>query len=87
MSWCPVCKSEWCPGCWEPEEETLPDSLDARDATRRPPVQLDPRWVLLMRRRLDRFRETGRVDWFRLSLLEKIASQTQIERISHVSHP
>lgn len=74
MSWCAACKDEWCPGCWEPEEEPLQDSLDARDATRTPPAMLDPRWVLLMRRRLDRFRETGVVDWFRLSLLEKISS-------------
>ncbi|HLP30285.1 MAG TPA: hypothetical protein VK465_06995 [Fibrobacteria bacterium] len=55
---------------WDPELESLeatPEGRewmpDGRDATKAPPAYLNPRWILRMRRRLDHFRNTGRVDW------------------------
>jgi hypothetical protein len=38
---------------------------DARDATKEPPAYLDPRWVLMMRKRLREFQETGRMEWYK----------------------
>jgi hypothetical protein len=38
---------------------------DQRDATKEPPAYLDPRWVLMMRKRLREFQETGRMEWYK----------------------
>jgi hypothetical protein len=38
---------------------------DARDATKEPPAYLDPRWILMMRKRLREFQETGRMEWYK----------------------
>lgn len=58
MAWsCDTCGDSYCDGCG-PE-----DTGDSRDFTPNPPAMLDPHWVLTMRRRIQRFRETGIVDW------------------------
>ena len=40
-------------------------TLDARDATKEPPAYLDIPWILLMRKRLKEFQETGRMEWYK----------------------
>lgn len=84
---CDVCGDHYCPGCEtddpyaeeraeaEAEAEDLRTSaasLDARDATKKPPAYLNPYWVLRMRRRLERFKISGSVDWFPSTLSQPI---------------
>lgn len=53
---CSVCKDRDCKGC--EEEDYAPEGRPGR-----PPVLLQPLAVLRMRRQLERYKETGVVDW------------------------
>jgi hypothetical protein len=40
-------------------------TYDQRDMTAEPPAMLDPYWVILMRKRLRHFQETGEMEWYK----------------------